>query len=93
MRWLYVRLGITSSPAERLAAAAAAAGKSLLGNHAIVHHDSGPTADDFDLDSVLEGELELTDVYSNSGSANGGLDAAAGRLRDGGPRTKHSHAV
>jgi hypothetical protein len=99
MRWLYVRLGITSSPAERLEAAAAG-GKTLLGHHSSVHHhDSGSAALDFDksdldLDLVLEGQLELTDMYGNRGSANGGLDAAAGRLRDGGPRSKqHTHAV
>jgi hypothetical protein len=95
MRWLYVRLGITSSPVERLAAAAA--GKTLLGHHAIAHHDSGPTAhdlDESDLDLVLEGQLELTDMYGNRGSASGGLDAASGRVRDGGPRSKqHTHAV
>jgi hypothetical protein len=93
MRWLYVRLGITSSPAERVAAAAAS--KTLLAHHPIVHHDSGPTAHDLaDLDTLLDGQLELTDMYGSSGSApNGGVDAAAGRLRDSGPRSKHTHAV
>jgi hypothetical protein len=92
MRWLYVRLGISSSthPGEQLAAGLAS--KTLLGSHHIVHHDSGPTTHDLaDLDTLLEGQLELTDMYGSS-SGGASVDAAAGRTRDGGVRSKRSHA-
>jgi hypothetical protein len=94
MRWLYVRLGISSSssahPAERLAAGHA--GKGLLGSQHIVHHDSAPTAHDLaDLDTVLDGQLELTDIYGISNGSD--VDAAVGRVRDGAVRSKRSHAV
>ncbi|KAF6263374.1 hypothetical protein COO60DRAFT_459184 [Scenedesmus sp. NREL 46B-D3] len=94
MRWLYVRLGITSSPTAR--PAPGAGGKSLPGSHSIVHHDLSPAGHDFpDLDVVLEGQLELTDMYGscNNGGANEGLDAVAGYMRDGGVRSKRSYAA
>uniref|UniRef100_A0A383W5U1 Transmembrane protein 45B n=1 Tax=Tetradesmus obliquus TaxID=3088 RepID=A0A383W5U1_TETOB len=95
MRWLYVRLGISSSAhltANQLAASPA--GKaSLLGSHHVTHHGSGPAAHDMpeaDLDLLLEGQLELTDMYGSS-SSGGGVDAA-GHGRDSGVRgSKRSH--
>lgn len=96
MRWLYVRLGISSSAhltANQLVAGPA--GKaSLLGSQHITHRDSGPAAHDMaeaDLDALLEGQLELTDVYGSSSSSSGGVDAA-GHGRDSGVRgSKRSH--
>lgn len=44
-----------------------------------------------DLDALLEGQLELTDVYGSSSSSSGGVDAA-GHGRDSGVRgSKRSH--
>lgn len=68
----------------------------MPGSHSIVHHDLSPAGHDFpDLDVVLEGQLELTDMYGsgNNGGANGGLDAVAGYMRDGGVRSKRSYAA
>uniref|UniRef100_A0A383W543 Uncharacterized protein n=1 Tax=Tetradesmus obliquus TaxID=3088 RepID=A0A383W543_TETOB len=69
---------------------------SLLGSHHVTHHDSGPAAHDMpeaDLDALLEGQLELTDMYGSSSSSSGGvMDAAAGHGRDSGVRgSKRGH--
>jgi hypothetical protein len=96
MRWVYARVGITTStPGSAHHQQYQPLGPvqqqfNKQGALAFVHSDTGDTTNGSD-NYLIESQLELTDYPSHSGS--GGSSSSGGGSRDARSKGMHSHRV
>lgn len=94
MRWLYARVGITTSAPGSAQQQYQPLGPQQQFNKqgalAFVHCDTGDTANGSD-NYLIESQLELTDYPSHCGS--GGSSSSGGGSRDVRGKGMHSHRV